>query len=181
MMNRMYLFLLVVVMTSQIALAQQYKTVQQMSATFQIKNAGLNVDGKFSNVKVDAMIDEKNITKSTLSGIIKANSVSTGNAKRDDHIKNKAEFFDVAKYPNIEMKAVKISPTKFKDSYKIDWLITMKGISKKVSTDVLIAPQGGSVLLLAVFKLNRLDWKLGSKSATMSDEVMITLNCTLTK
>lgn len=159
----------------------QYKTVQQMSATFQIKNAGINVDGKFSNVKVDAVIDEKNITKSTLHGIIKANSISTGNAKRDDHIKNKAEFFDVAKYPNIEMKAVKISTSKFKDSYKVDWLITIKGITKKVSTDVLIAPQGGSVLLLAVFKLNRLDWKLGSKSTTMSDEVMVTLNCTLTK
>jgi polyisoprenoid-binding protein YceI len=58
----------------------------------------------------------------------------------------------------------------------MEWLLTMKGITKKVSSDVMINDNGESVMVFTVFKLNRRDWKLGPKSLTMSDEVYVTLS-----
>lgn len=155
-----------------------YKTIQQLLVNFELKNVGIKVEGNFSQVQGEVFVDPQHITDSHFEGKLKTASVSTGNQLRDKHLTEKSEFFNSAKFPDITLKSTKVSASQYPNSYKVDWLLTIKGITKKITTDVLIAPSNGTVLLLTVFKLNRLDWKLGSNSLTMSNEVMITLNCT---
>ncbi|HNF72561.1 MAG TPA: YceI family protein [Chitinophagaceae bacterium] len=171
------LFFLVSVLPS---LHAQYKTIQSLRVQFQIKNAGIKVDGSFSKASAVVSVDPRNILNSTFTGTVQVASVHTGNTERDAHLRDKEEFFNVKKFPIITFKSLSVKKSSFKDSYKVEWLLTMKGISKKVSTDVLIAPTQGSVLLVCVFNLNRLDWKVGNPSLTLSNDVMITLNCTVT-
>jgi polyisoprenoid-binding protein YceI len=126
-------------------------------------------------------LNESNYSLSTFEGTVTVKSVTTDNNTRDRHIVEKTEFFNAKKYPTITMKAVKIASQPTNGSYKVDWLLTIKGITKKVTTDVLIAPMGNAMYLLTVFKINRLDWKLGPRSITMANDVYITLNTNVTK
>lgn len=156
--------------------AQIWNNLQNLKVVFKIKNAGISVDGSFNEVSGAVNIDEKNFSKSTLTGVIQATSVNTGNSMRDGHLRDKAEFFNVKKFPTITMKAVNVGSTQVGGSYKVDWLITMKGVTKKVTTDVLVNINGSAMFVLTVFKINRRDWGLGSKSLLMSDEVVLTVS-----
>ena len=158
------------------ASAQVWTNLQNLEVAFKIKNAGINVDGKFTDVSATVSLDQKHFENSTFNGVIQAKSVNTDNKLRDGHLRDKEEFFNVAKYPTITMKALKVGATQAGGSYKVDWLITMKGVSKKVTTDVLVNPNGNSLYILTVFQLNRLDWKVGDKGVLMSDNVVVTVS-----
>jgi polyisoprenoid-binding protein YceI len=161
--------------------AQIWTSLVNVKAAFKIKNAGISVDGKFTEVAATATVDEKVFQNSTFSGVIQAKSINTDNSMRDKHLKNKSEFFNVAKYPTITMKAVKVGANQVGGSYKVDWNVTMKGITKKITTDVLVKVDGNSMFLLTVFKINRRDWNVGSKGILMSDDVLVTLSANLLK
>jgi len=177
-MKKIIFVCLLSLMSDYLQAQNSYKTIQQLLVNFELKNVGIKVEGNFSQVQGEVFVDPQHITASHFEGKLKTASVSTGNQLRDKHLTEKSEFFNSAKFPDIMLKSTKVSASQYPNSYKVDWLLTIKGITKKITTDVLIAPSNGTVLLLTVFKLNRLDWKLGSNSLTMSNEVMITLNCT---
>ncbi len=172
---------LLLLFVTSFASAQLWTDLQNLQVSFKIKNAGISVDGKFTDVKATVSVDDKTFANSTFNGVVQANSVNTDNNLRDGHLRDKAEFFDVKKYPTITMKAVKIGATQSGGSYKVDWLLTMKGVSKKVTTDVLVNLNGRSLYILTVFKINRLDWNLGSNGILMSDDVLITVSGNLLK
>ena len=156
--------------------AQVWDNLQNIQVTFKIKNVGIEVDGKFTDVKGSGKVDQANFSNSVFDGVIQASSVFTDNTMRDGHLRSKKEFFDVANFPQIKMKSVKAASALTNGSYKVDWLLTMKGVTKKITTDVLVYANGNALNVLTVFKLNRLDWKLGSKSLTMADEVIVVLS-----
>ena len=156
--------------------AQVWTDIQNLKINFTIKNAGIKVEGGFSDISAKVNFDEKNISRSSFEGVIKTNSIQTGQSLRDDHLRNKSEFFNVKKFPIITMKSLSVGSTQTGGSFKVDWLITMKGISKKITTDVLVHSLGNSLYMLTVFKINRRDWKVGSNSLFMSDDVVVTLS-----
>lgn len=173
-----FIFLLA---TGNSVMAQVWTNLQQLQVSFTIKNAGITVNGRFNEVQADVHVDEKNIARSSFSGVIKASTVNTDNAMRDGHLRDKSEFFDVATFPTLTMKSVKVNPVQSNGSYKVDWLLTIKGITKKITTDVLIFPNGSNLLLVSVFKINRRDFNVGAKSLIMSDDVVVTLNGNMSK
>jgi polyisoprenoid-binding protein YceI len=77
------------------------------------------------------------------------------------------------------MKALKVGSNQAGGSYKVEWLVTIKGISKKVTTDVLVNQNGNSIYILTVFQLNRLDWKVGGNGILMSDKVIVSVSANL--
>ncbi len=156
--------------------AQIWTNLQNLEVAFKIKNAGITVDGKFKDVSATVSVDEKHFENSTFNGVIQAKSISTENSMRDGHLRDKEEFFNVAKFPTITMKAVKVGSNQVGGSYKVDWLLTIKGITKKITTDVLVNLNGNSLYILTVFQLNRLDWKVGDKGVLMSDNVIVTVS-----
>jgi hypothetical protein len=56
------------------------------------------VGGKFNDFAVTINYDEADVTKSSVTAVIKAASIDTGIERRDAHLRN-ADFFDVEKYP----------------------------------------------------------------------------------
>jgi polyisoprenoid-binding protein YceI len=99
---------------------------------FRVPIAGglAQVTGKFSSFSVNLNFDEKDITKSTVEATIKADSISTGITARDNHLKT-ADFFDVAKYPEIKFVSKKIE--KKGKSYMLTGDFTMHGVTKEIS------------------------------------------------
>ena len=65
------------------------------------------VKGKFTDFTITLNNDEKDITKSSVTVVIKATSVDTGIEGRDRHLRN-ADFFDVEKFPEITFKSERI-------------------------------------------------------------------------
>jgi polyisoprenoid-binding protein YceI len=89
-----------------------------------------SVSGKFGQFNVNLSFDETDITKSTVEATIKADSISTGIAARDNHLKT-ADFFDAAKYPEITFKSKKVE--KKGKNLMLTGDFTMHGVTKEIS------------------------------------------------
>ena len=75
---------------------------------FKIKHTGLiEVPGFFRDFTGSINYDAKDPGKSTVEFTAKATSVDTGVAPRDNHLRT-ADFFDVAKFPDIIFKSTKV-------------------------------------------------------------------------
>jgi polyisoprenoid-binding protein YceI len=94
------------------------------------------VTGKFTDFTVTLNNDEKDITKSSVSAIIKTASINTGIAARDNHLRT-ADFFDAEKYPEISFQSSRIEK-KGKEFIAVG-AFTMHGVSKEISIPFTIA------------------------------------------
>jgi len=158
------------------------------SVGFKVKHMMVsNVKGNFEKHSGTLDLNDKDITKSKVSVAIDTASVSTGVAKRDDHLKS-ADFFDVSKYPTMTFVSSKITKAG-KDKLKVAGLLTLHGVTKEVVLEV----QGLSGIskdpwgnfrrgATATTKINRKDFGLVWNSAletggvAVGDEVTITLD-----
>ncbi|CAN5344908.1 hypothetical protein BH10ACI3_BH10ACI3_13540 [soil metagenome] len=89
-----------------------------------------HVTGKFGQFSVNLNYDETDITRSTVEATIKADSISTGIAARDNHLKT-PDFFDAAKFPDITFKSKKIE--KKGKSLVLTGDFSMHGVTKEIS------------------------------------------------
>ena len=98
------------------------------SVGFKVKHLMIShVKGSFNDFSGTFDLEKGHL--SSLEGTIKAASVDTGNAKRDDHLRD-PDFFDTEKHPAITFKLLE---------HKGDELIgelTIKGITKKVKLEI---------------------------------------------
>jgi polyisoprenoid-binding protein YceI len=88
------------------------------------------VTGKFTEFTVTLSNDEKDITKSSVNVVIKAASIDTGIAGRDNHLRA-ADFFDVEKYPEITFQSSRIE--KKGKQFVAVGSFTMHGVSKDIT------------------------------------------------
>ena len=89
--------------------------------------------GKFNKSSGEVTLDRAAKT-GTVNVTIDLSSVNTGNVKLDEHLQ-KAEFFDVAKYPTAEYKGTSI---KFDGDKPVEVIgtLTMHGITKPVNLKI---------------------------------------------
>ncbi|MBI3873967.1 MAG: polyisoprenoid-binding protein [Arcobacter sp.] len=100
--------------------------VSHSNVGFKVKHMMIsNVVGSFDKFSGKFEYDEKTKTIKSFTGDIDVSSINTSIAKRDEHLKS-ADFFDVAKYPNIKFNIIKIE-----DDVAYGKL-TMHGITKDV-------------------------------------------------
>ena len=105
-------------------------------ASFSIRHMMVsNAKGEFGNVSGEVMIDDKDPSKSSVKATIDVKSLSTGNEKRDGHLKS-PDFFDVEKFPTITFESTKVSKGDKKGSYKVEGNLTMHGVTKPVMLTV---------------------------------------------
>ena len=88
------------------------------------------VKGKFMDFAITINNDEKDITKSTVSVVIKATSINTGIEGRDRHLRS-ADFFDVEKFPEITFKSEHIE--KKGKQFIAHGPLTMHGVTKPIA------------------------------------------------
>lgn len=121
-----------VLLSAMPALAGDVYEIDQAHSTigFAVKHLTVStVRGHFNNFKGTINHDPKDITKSSVEITIEATSVDTGNAKRDEHLRNK-DFFEVAKYPQLTFKSKKI--IKRGEQLVAVGPLNMHGVSKEI-------------------------------------------------
>ena len=88
------------------------------------------VKGKFTDFAITLNHDDKDITKSSVSVVIKATSVDTGIDRRDAHLRT-PDFFDVEKFPEITFKSERIE--KKGKQFIAYGPLTMHGVTKEIA------------------------------------------------
>jgi polyisoprenoid-binding protein YceI len=104
-------------------------------ATFQVRHLVSKVSGKFDDFNGSINLDPKNPAASSVEFKIKAASINTGVADRDQHLRT-PDFFDAAKYPEITFKSTSIKPSGKRDVYNVTGNLTMRGVTKQVTLPV---------------------------------------------
>jgi polyisoprenoid-binding protein YceI len=134
---------------------------------FKVRHMGIsNVTGKFEKFGGTFTVDPKNVKATTGNLSIDVNSITTGNAKRDAHLKGE-DFFDAAKYPEIKFVSKEVKDVNDKDSTcTLVGDLTIHGITK----DVALKVKGGGIMkdgwgneraaFTASGKINRFDYGL---------------------
>lgn len=99
---------------------------------FAIRHLEINwVTGRFKDYKGTLNYDAADITKSSVEFTAKVESIDTGVAPRDAHLRN-ADFFEVAKFPEMTFKSTRVE-RKGKDGYVLHGDFTLKGVTKAIS------------------------------------------------
>jgi len=88
-----------------------------------------DVDGRFADFDGTISYDEADLTKSSVTAIIKTASVDTGNSDRDNDLKG-AAFFDASKYPTIRFQSKSIQ--KQGNDYVMTGTLTIREVTRDV-------------------------------------------------
>lgn len=119
------------------ALAAEYEIDRAHSAvSFKIKHLTISsVKGTFDDFSGTFTFDPANPSTASVEAVIQATSISTGDAKRDDHLRA-PDFFDVAKYPTITFKSTGLTMSSATEgTLKGD--LTMHGVTRPVTLAVV--------------------------------------------
>src|SRR5437868_10884721 len=161
---------------------------QHSSAQFSVRHLAIStVRGAFSKVTGTVVLDDKDITKSTVDVTIDVSTVDTREPDRDNDLRSD-KFFDVAHYPTMTFKSKKVeqvAPGKL----RVTGDLTIHGTTKEVVFDVegptspAKDPWGNQrVAVTATTKINRQDYgvkwnaKLDNGGVVVGDEVNITID-----
>lgn len=96
-----------------------------------------SVSGRFKQFNGKVELDEANLTKSQVDITIKADSIDTDDAKRDEHLRS-PEFFDAKKFPTLHFKSSKITKAGGK-KFKVAGDLTIHGVTKPVTLDAVLS------------------------------------------
>ena len=135
--------------------------------SFKVKHMGIStVTGRFEKFGGTFDVDPKNIKATKGNLTIDVNSVSTGNPKRDGHLKS-PDFFDVAQFPEMKFVSKQVTDVNEKDSTAtLLGDLTLHGVTKEVALKI----KGGGIIndgwgneraaFSAHGKINRFDYGL---------------------
>ena len=108
----------------------KYTTVE-----FVVRNLWYKVKGRFGVVEGAIVLDEEDISRSSVTATIKADTIDTRNKKRDAHLLLR-EFLDVENFPEIEFKSSSVRRGRDRDSLDLEGTLTVKGKSVSVALAV---------------------------------------------
>lgn len=162
------------------------------SVAFKVRHLMVsNVKGSFGKVAGVVNVDDKEITKSTVTATIDTKSLDTGVAKRDTHLKS-PDFLDVEKYPTMTFVSTKI--TSSGKNLRVQGDLTLHGVTRPVVLEVegptgeIKDPMGNLRRgASASTKINRKDfgivWNkvLEAGGVAVGDEVVINIEVELIK
>jgi polyisoprenoid-binding protein YceI len=153
---------------------------------FSVKHMGIaNVRGKFSEFEGTLEMKE-DLAASRVRGSVKAASIDTGEAPRDDHLRS-PDFFGAEEFPEITFESTRIEAID-EDSSRVFGNLTMHGITHEIKLEVAIQgtdvdPWGNTRAGLEVVgKLKRSEWDmkfnqaLGSGNMLVGDKVGVSLD-----
>lgn len=104
---------------------------------FAVTHLGISdVSGHFKKFDVKVTNASDNFSDAVFEMSADIASIDTEVEMRDNHLKS-ADFFDAEQYPVMTFKSTSIQPTKQKDQYKLTGDLTLHGITKKVTVDLL--------------------------------------------
>ncbi len=158
------------------------------SVNFEVRHLSVsNVHGSINGVKGTVLLNEKDLSKSSVQATADTTTVTTINEKRDAHLKS-PDFFNVEKFPHLSFKSTSL--TKVDGKLKLTGDLTLDDVTKPVTLDVdgpapASTGQDGKTRsgFSATGSLKRSDFNFGQKfpSAVIGDEVKFTIDLEVDK
>ena len=105
------------------------------AASFKVRHIFTQVNGRFTQFAGTLWYDATKPENSRIEITIEAASIDTDIQQRDNHLRS-ADFFDVAKYPQITFKSTKIEPAGQANRYRVTGDFAMHGVTKPITVDV---------------------------------------------
>ena len=142
-----------------------------------------NVRGSFTRFSGHLMLDENDLTNSSVNVTIEANSIDTSHERRDNDLRSD-NFFDVERFPTITFTSTRIE--RVDDGYVMVGDMTVRDVTKEVRIPFEVTGpielQGRKrVGAEATFRINRFDYglqwnRLQEAVPVVGDEVRIELS-----
>ena len=101
-------------------------------ANWSIRHVASKTSGTFSDITGKILIDAKDLTKSSVEAKINMLSVNSSHAKRDEHIKKKAEYLDTDKFAEMTFFSKKIEAKSTTEGV-MTGVLTMHGVAKEMT------------------------------------------------
>jgi polyisoprenoid-binding protein YceI len=92
------------------------------------------VRGSFTQVQGTVTVDESDPTTASIEVTIPTASVTTGDEKRDAHLRS-ADFFDADRFPNMTFRSKRVDQVSG-DSFRVIGDLTIRDVTKEVILDV---------------------------------------------
>ena len=134
----------------------------------------------FSDIQGTITVDNERPANSSVNVTIPVSSINSNVKALDEHIQA-AEFFDVAKYPNITFKSTKVQALG-KNKYKITGDLTVKGVTKPVVLDAVLNKQAvhpmtklQTVGFNATTSFNRSAFNVGAYVPNVGDKITVNI------
>jgi len=158
---------------SEIGFKARHLMIAHVKGTFKKFDASIYTTGKnFSTAEVDVWID--------------ASSITTGDEKRDEHLKS-TDFFDVQNHKQITFTSSTMGKPDFAGITELWGELTMIGVTKNIKLNVefggiVVDPWGKEKAGLSISgKIKRSDWGLVWNAALETGGIMvgdeITISC----
>ena len=147
---------------------------------FSVKHLMIStVRGNFGDFAGSLVTPEgkEDFTKAKVDFTVKAASINTNNAKRDEHLRS-PEFFDTAKFADAKFVSTRIASSG-KDKYKLSGDLTIHGVTKPVTFDATFTgknkdPWGNDkIAFVASTQINRKDFGLTWNKALETGGVVV--------
>lgn len=141
-MKKSFIYGLLVTSTSLVSLnalaAQETYAIDTAHSfvNFSIRHVVAKTSGSFNNVSGNISIDRDNLATSKVEAKIAVNSISTGLAKRDEHIK-KTEYLDAVNFGEIAFTSQSVE-VKGPTEGVMKGQLTMHGVTKEVAIPIKV-------------------------------------------
>jgi len=141
------------------------------------------VRGDFKDFTAEAHLDEETPANSSVRVEIKTASIDTGNAQRDEHLRN-GDFLEVETYPTITFVSTNVEQIS-DDTYAVTGDLTIKATTKPVTvnfekTGAAQDPWGGfRVGFEGKTVINRKDWGVNFNVALEAGGLLVSDKVTL--
>ncbi len=145
------------------------------SVSFKVGHLGISwIHGRFNQISGDFTVDGD---KSSFALMIKADSVDTGNPKRDGHLKS-PDFFNVKQFPLITFKSTSVK--KADDGYEVTGDLTLHGktnpITMKLTGGKTAKIFGERIGFSTILSLKRTEYGMTRMVPAAGDEVRIDIS-----
>jgi polyisoprenoid-binding protein YceI len=151
------------------------------SVSFKARHLDLSwIHGRFNEVDGRFSIDRQDASKSSFQLTIKADSVDTANAARDEHLRQ-PDYFDTKQFPTIEFRSKKVKA--IEGGYEVTGDFTMHGVTREISIRLMggreIESRGvRRVGFSTELRLKRSDYKFDpSAIGAIGDEAIVIIDC----
>jgi polyisoprenoid-binding protein YceI len=163
-----------------IASAADYTVQSGSTLGFTSNFQGSNFDGHFNKWTAAISYDPAKLAASKFDVTVDLSSAKTGDNDRDSALPG-PDFFDVAKYPQAHFVT-----TAFRQQGSqviADGTLTLRGVTKPVSLNVVFKPQGAGATLDVTGTVKRLDFGVGggqyADTSVIGPDVKVTAHLVL--
>ena len=143
---------------------------------FSVKNLSVaHVEGTFRLTSGRVVLDDGDLSRSTIEAVIDAGSVDTDEPERDAHLRS-ADFLDVTRYPTIAFRSTRIEQADG-DHWKVTGDLTVRGTTRSVILDVQRSTAEGSRASAHVSTtIERRDFVITYSGFAVGKQVTITID-----